>query len=105
MNFHYVFSIIYYNNYSKFIDTPKRLFRSYKVKEGDSGFKGECLIFGNNVKFIFINAALYISNDDEWTIKDDSFEIIANKFLKLNQPSEEDINFESILKKYKLATC
>lgn len=104
LNFHYVFSIIYYNNYSKFIDTPKRLFRSYKVKEGDSGFKGECLIFGNNVKYIFINAALYISNDDEWTIKDDSFEIIANKFLKLNQPSEEDINFESILKKYKLAT-
>jgi len=104
LNFHYVFSIIYYNNYSKCIDTPKKLFKSYKIKEGDSGFKGECLIFGNKIRYMFIKAALYISNDDEWIIKDNSFEKVANKFLSLNQPSQEDINFDLDLKNYKLAT-
>ena len=53
---------------------------------------------------MFIKAALYISNDDEWIIKDNSFEKVANKFLSLNQPSQEDINFDLDLKNYKLAT-
>ena len=97
-NFHYTFILIFYNNYSDSLITPKKLFKRYKVIEGDAGTKGECLIFGNQINFIFIKAALYISDDNKWNIGNEEFEEFAKIFLSLNMPSNEDINLDSLLK-------
>ena len=86
LNFHYVFHLIYSNNYSKEIKTPKKLFLSHKVEEGDSGDKGECLLFGKKVNYIFIKAAIFLSNDNEFKLNDnEEFNIISEKFLSYNK--------------------
>ena len=98
INFHYVFCLIYYNNYSKSFDTPERLFKNFDINEGDSGTRGEILLFGKKVQYMFINAALYISDDNLWKLKDNYFEEVANMFLSLNQPATNKIDFDSLLK-------
>ena len=86
INFHYVFHLIYANNYSKEIKIPEKLFISYKVEQGDSGDKGECLLFGKKVNYIFIKAAILLSNDNEFKLNDnEEFNIISEKFLSYNR--------------------
>ena len=89
INFHYVFCLIFANKCSDSIETPIKLFKHYKTTQGDSGYKGESLIFGEKVRYMFINAALFISDDNDWKLEDDDFENIANKFLFLNRPYGE----------------
>ncbi len=86
INFHYVFHLIYANSYSKEIKTPEKLFISYKVKKGDSGDKGEVLLFGKKLNYIFIKAAIFLSDDNEFILNDnEEFNIISEKFLSYNK--------------------
>lgn len=100
INFHYIFHLIYANNYSNSFSSPIKLFKSYQVTEGDSGDKDECLLFGKKVRYLFIKAAIFISDDNEYKLEDnyDLIEISKKKFLEYNQPKKLGnlIDFHSI---------
>ena len=102
INFHYLLYLIYANNYSKTFMTPKKLFTYYKVNEGDAGEKGECLLFGKKINLIFIRAALLLSDNKEYNLKEnEDFNVISEKFLKFNMPNKlGDLNdFNKIVNK------
>ena len=100
--FHYVFHLIYTNNYSNTVATPKKLFTLYKVDEGDAGDKGECLLFGKKINLLYIRAALLLSDDKEYKLNEnEDFNIIAETFLKYNMPNKLGVlnDFSKIIDK------
>ena len=102
---HYCSSIIHGNEKSIQFQTHYNTFLEYEPTEDyekiysdyDGGERGESLLFGNKIKFLFIKGALYILNSSNWDADLDTF---RSNFIKLNNPSEYvkeilDINKES----------
>ena len=100
INFHYCFVLIH-SNYNETILTPKKLFINYEIKDEennlDCGEKVEILLFGKPISFLFINSALFISDDKQWILNDKNFEEFGNKFLKINSSHNDVPEFYSII--------
>ena len=100
INFHYCFVLIH-SNYNESILTPRKLFINYEIKDEknnfDCGDKGESLLFGKPINFLFINSALFISDDKQWILNNGNFEEFGNKFLKINSPHNDVPEFNSII--------
>ena len=100
INFHYCFVLIH-ANYNESIITPRKLFIHYDIEDIennlDCGDKGESLLFGKPINFLFINSALFISDDKQWILNNGNFEEFGNKFLKINSPHNDVPEFNSII--------
>ena len=89
---HYCSCIVHGNDILLGLETPQDTFIDYgPTKEFeeiysclDGGDKGEAIIFGNKIKFIFIIGALFILNNDNYEENIDEF---RKKFIKANEPN------------------
>ena len=100
-NFHYFLVIFLSNKSVKSSDTPKVVFKKYRIKEKiDFGFKGEALLFGSKVYILFINGIKEIITMKLWneSIKNNiKLKDIGEKFFKLNQESENPIKIRDLV--------
>ena len=100
-----IFVLLYGNSITDNNISPPNSFQNYipldefKVEyEGfDFGDRGECLLFGNKISFLYIKASLYILNNENW--KTFNIEDFNKRFLDSNkfQEGTYDINIEKNL--------
>ena len=106
---HYISCIIHGNNISHELKTTPNSLNGYCTKEEykylnfktdfDNGEKGESLLFGNIIKYLYIKGSLYILNNENWNTDIDKF---CNIFIGLNNPDNsknEVFNFDEESKK------
>ena len=92
---HYSIVIIHSNYNSIPRGTPKKTFENYTSSEKydylfeiyDGGDKGEAILFGNKVKFIYTGVALFLLNNNSYVNDLDSF---REEFLVKNQIKKGD---------------
>ena len=95
---HYSSVIIHANKRTIGLLTPPNTFIDYEpidiyekiFSDYDGGDRGEAILFGNKIKYIFIKGALFILNNENWKLKLEEFKI---KFIFENNPdnSKNDI--------------
>ena len=105
---HYSCTIIHANNYEIPISTPPNTFKDYEPKNDfktlaskmDGGDKGESILLGNKIKYIYTKGALFIIYNKNFN---NSLDIFCKEFIKENKFKNGDIfNLESESKKNKL---
>ena len=93
---HYSCTIIHSNNNNIPINTPPNTLMDYEPMEKyseialnhDGGDKGECIMFGNKIKYIYTNGALYIINNNNYN---NNLKEFRNEFIKKNIFKKGDI--------------
>ena len=93
---HYSFTIIHANNYEIPTSTPPNTFKDYEPKNDfktlaskmDGGDKGESILLGNKIKYIYTKGALFIINNNNYN---NNLEKFCNEFIKENKFKKGDI--------------
>ena len=93
---HYSCTIIHANNYEIPTSTPPNTFKDYEPKNDfktlaskmDGGDKGESILLGNKIKYIYTKGALFIINNNNYN---NSLEKFCNEFIKENKFKKGDI--------------
>lgn len=92
---HYLSVIIHSNNSNISTETPPNTFINYEYEdlidlqsEYDGGDKGETILFGNKIKYLFTKAVIFILENKNYQINLDDFRL---HFLKENQKAEKEI--------------
>ena len=75
------------NNIQKVVNKDFPHLRQYDTY--DSGDRGEVYLFGNKLKSLFLNGALFISNINNWNTSLDQF---RKKFMEYNVPNKIEID-------------
>lgn len=116
---HYCSILLHGNEKSIGLKTPHDTFIDYcpyedyenKYYDGDGGDKGESILFGNKIKYIFIKGALFILEEENWNKGLDSFRegfIFANdpknykkEIFDKNKESKNNIIIKNLVNKAK----
>ena len=93
---HYSCTIIHANNYEIPTSTPPNTFKDYEPKNDfktlaskmDGGDKGESILLGNKIKYIYTKGALFIINNNNYN---NNLEKFCNEFIKENKFKKGDI--------------
>ena len=75
------------NNIQKIVNKDFPHLRQYNTY--DSGDRGEVYLFGNKLKNLYLNGALFISNINNWNT---SLEKFRDNFMKYNVPNKMKID-------------
>ena len=90
--FHYMHVILYGNSITDNVTTPHSSFINYIPSDDykniydkyyDFGDRGESLLFGDKIIFLFLKSSLFILDNENWKI--DNIEEFNNKFIELNK--------------------
>lgn len=91
---HYLSTIIHSNNSNISTATPPNTFINYDYEdlfdlhsEYDGGDKGETLLFGNKIKYLFTKSVIFILDNKNYQNNLDGFRL---QFLKENQKNEKE---------------
>ena len=91
---HYLSVIIHSNNSYISTATPPNTFINYEYEdfidlqsEYDEGDKGETILFGNKIKYLFTRAVIFILENKNYQNNLDDFRL---QFLKENQKTEKE---------------
>ena len=102
INFHYFLVIFYSNKKIDFLLTQEKVFKNEKKVNMllDFGDKGEIILFGTKISFLYIKAIIDIITLDSWKKhQNDELNIIRDAFLELNKEVEiTDIKIENLIK-------
>ena len=98
---HYTSAIIHANKKTIGLLTPPNSFIDYYPKvpykgifsEYDAGDRGETILFGNKIKYIFIKGALFILNKESWKLDLDNFK---SKFIFSNNSKNSKNEFFNV---------
>ena len=93
---HYSCVIIHSNDNDISISTPLKTFKNYELKSKfvglslkyDGGYKGESILFGNKIKYIYTNGALFIINNNNFQ---NNLEKFKKAFTQINKFKKGDI--------------
>ena len=93
---HYSCVIIHSNDNDISISTPLKTFKNYELKSKfvglsskyDGGDKSESILFGNKIKYIYTNGALFIINNNNFQ---NNLEKFKKAFTQINKFKKGDI--------------